>query len=188
MRLRDGWLALAFLALTTAVGQAAGFVALDLNARVAAAETIVVGVVEEQRVEERAGEPWTLVTLRVERWFVAAGAAVASDDESERPERLQVAFWGGNLPDGRSLQVAGIPTFATGERVLWMLRAASAGLAAPTVGVTQGVWRDQPDGWRGDDGSLLSLDEEGRLVLEGVGVNDDILFEALESAIAEVVR
>lgn len=168
--------------------QAAGFVALNLPERLAAAETIVTGVVEELVVEERAGEPWTVVSLRVERWFVAAGNALTEEASADQPATLQVSFWGGILPDGRYLQVAGIPTFVRGERVLWMLREPIAGLAAPTVGVSQGVWRAQPGGWRGDDGGVLSLDDEGALVLRGLGAPDEQLFEALQRAIGEVIR
>jgi len=168
--------------------QAAGFTALDLSARIAAADRIVVGVVDGVRVEERSGEPWSVVTLRVERWFLLDGNPVSADAAVGRPETVEAAFWGGSLPDGRFLQVAGMPTFVLGERVLWMLREVTPGLASPSVGVTQGVWRAGASGWRGDDGGLLSLDDDGKLTLVGPGAPDELVFEALESRIAEVLR
>jgi hypothetical protein len=73
-----------------------------------------------------------------------------------------------------------------GERILWLLREPDAGLGAASVGVTQGVFRSTELGWRGDDGSLLSLDERGELRLEGVGGSDQLIFEALQEALPEV--
>jgi len=185
---RPQTVALLLLALLMGRGHAAGFTALDLDARIAAADRIVVGIVDDLRVEERAGEPWSLVTLRVERWFVFGGEVVAPEDGVERPETIEVAFWGGSLPNGSFVQVAGMPSFALGERVLWMLRASTPGLAAASVGVSQGVWRAAVGGWRGDDGGMLSLDEEGLLILTGPGAPDELVFEALEGRIAEVLE
>ena len=184
------WLAIA-LVTVTATAASAGFVALDLPQRLAAAESVAVGVISGVDVIVRDGEPWTLVTMEVERWWVAAGARVAADaadatgamPEAALPASLTAAFWGGRAPGAPPLQVAGIPTFAPGERVLWLLRAADDGLGAPTVGVTQGVWRWSAGVWRGDDGSSLAVDDDGDLVLDGRPAPDEVLFAALDAAL-----
>ncbi|MFO8150353.1 MAG: hypothetical protein R6T93_08650 [Trueperaceae bacterium] len=187
------WLAVALVAFT-ATAASAGFVALDLSQRLAAAESVAVGVIGDVDVVVRDGEPWTLVTMEVERWWVAAGARVAGDAaedadaaaEAALPGSLTAAFWGGRAPGAPPLQVAGVPTFAPGERVLWLLRAADDGLGAPTVGVIQGVWRWAAGAWRGDDGSSLGVDDEGGLALDGQAVPDEVLFAALDAALDDL--
>ena len=186
---RRRWLVLA-LATCMTTAAAAGFVALDLAQRLAAAESVAVGVIGNVDVVVRDGEPWTLVTMEVERWWVADGARVAADadatdaaPEAGLPDSLTAAFWGGRAPGAPPLQVAGVPTFGPGERVLWLLRAADDGLGAPTVGVTQGVWRWSAGAWRGDDGSSLGVDEDGDLLLDGQPAPDEVLFAALDAAL-----
>ncbi len=191
------WAATALLALTAAAASA-GFVALDLSERLAAAESVAVGVIRGVDTVVRDGEPWTLVTMEVERWWVAEGERVAAPgvapgaDEATAvtalPASLTAAFWGGSAPGVATLQVAGVPTFAPGERVLWLLRAADDGLGAPTVGVTQGVWRWTAGAWRGDDGSTLGVDDEGGLDLDGQAVPDEVLFAALDAALDALGR
>jgi hypothetical protein len=184
------WLAVALVTFT-ATAASAGFVALDLTERLAAAESVAVGVIGSVDVVVRDGEPWTLVTMEVERWWVVAGARVAGDaaeapddtPEAALPASLTAAFWGGRAPGAPPLQVAGVPTFGPGERVLWLLRAADDGLGAPTVGVTQGVWRWSAGAWRGDDGSSLGVDDDGDLVLDGQSAPDEALFAALDAAL-----
>jgi hypothetical protein len=184
------WLAVALVTFT-ATAASAGFVALDLTERLAAAESVAVGVIGSVDVVVRDGEPWTLVTMEVERWWVVAGARVAGDaaeapddtPEAALPASLTAAFWGGLAPGAPPLQVAGVPTFGPGERVLWLLRAADDGLGAPTVGVTQGVWRWSAGAWRGDDGSSLGVDDDGDLVLDGQSAPDEALFAALDAAL-----
>jgi hypothetical protein len=169
--------ALACAALLSA-GQAIGFVALELPERLAAAQEIVVGAVSEVEVVVREGEPWTLVTLRLERAWRRGG--------NDQPEPLEVgdasitaAFWGGSIEGGASLQVAGMPTFVVGERVLWLVRSLDAGLGAATVGVTQGVFRSVGGAWRGDDGTTLGVSDDGALTLSGAPLPDEVLFDAL---------
>jgi hypothetical protein len=186
--LRRAWaarLALAAFAALVGLAAAAGFVALDLGQRLAATRDAAVGVVTDVDVEVRDGEPWTLVTLDVERWWRRAGVTLpAGGDDGTNPGTLTAAFWGGRAPGVDALQVAGMPTFLAGERVIWWLRAADEGLAAPTVGVTQGVWREVEGRWQGDDGSLLGLDDRGALALQGEGASDEALFDAIEAAFA----
>ena len=183
-RLRT-WM-LAAVAVITSGAAAAGFVALDLDQRLSAAENAAVGVISGVDVVVRDGEPWTLVTLEVERWWRSGGERVAPGDilESALPRTLTVAFWGGRAPGTAPLQVAGVPAFAPGERVLWLVRAPDDGLAAPTVGVTQGVWRMVGGVWTGDDGSSLGVGEDGELALDGSAVPDELLFAALDAAFA----
>ncbi|MBW6456695.1 MAG: hypothetical protein K0A98_12505 [Trueperaceae bacterium] len=180
------WVATALLAVT-ATAASAGFVALDLAQRLAAAESIAVGVIRGVDVVVRDGEPWTLVTMEVERWWVAGGTrvtATAGDETAALPDALTAAFWGGRAPGAPPLQVAGVPSFGLGERVLWLLRAADDGLGAPTVGVTQGVWRWTAGVWRGDDGSVLGVDDDGDLALDAQAAPDEVLFAALDAALA----
>lgn len=178
--------ALVAVAAVVASAAAAGFVALDLDQRLRAADNAAVGVVSGVDVVTRDGEPWTLVTLEVERWWRAAGERVVPGDiaEAALPGTLTVAFWGGRAPGTTPLQVAGVPAFTPGERVLWLVRAPDEGLAAPTVGVTQGVWRAVAGVWTGDDGSRLGVGENGELALDGSAVPDELLFDALVAAFA----
>lgn len=183
--MRRGFVAAALTALATLIGAAAaaGFVALDLDQRLAAAQDAAAGRVAAIDVEIRDGEPWTVVTVEVERWWRRGGerptdGAFAVDDLATSA----AIFWGGRAPGVAPLQVAGMPSFTVGERVLWLLRAADEGLGAPTVGVTQGVWREVDGVWRGDDGSVLGVDENGDLSLAGESVVDTVLFEAIEAA------
>jgi hypothetical protein len=178
--------ALLVVAAVASSAAAAGFVALDLDQRLRAADNAAVGVVSGVDVVVRDGEPWTLVTMEVERWWRAGGERVAGGDPaaSALPRTLTVAFWGGRAPGTPPLQVAGVPAFTPGERVLWLVRAPDEGLAAPTVGVTQGVWRMLGGVWTGDDGSRLGVGDDGELALDGSAVPDELLFAALDAAFA----
>lgn len=175
------WL-LATCLTAAAVAGASAFLPLDLDERLVAAREAAVGTVIDVDVVLRDGEPWTLVTLEVERWWRRDGAPVDPAAEDDTAPTLTAAFWGGRAPGAPALQVAGVPTFAVGERVLWLLRAADDGLGAPTVGVTQGVWRAVAGRWQGDDGSVLGVDGDGRLTLTGDALPDATLFEALDAA------
>jgi hypothetical protein len=182
---RRGFAAAALVALVALGGAAAaaGFVALDLDARLAAAQDAAAGRVAAIDVEVRDGEPWTVVTLDVEQWWRRAGerpsgGAFVLDDAATST----AVFWGGRAPGVAPLQIAGMPAFTVGERVLWLLRAGDEGLAAPTVGVTQGVWREVDGVWRGDDGSVLGIDENGDLSLTGESATEGVLFEAIAAA------
>lgn len=178
------WAAVALILAGAGWAPAAGFLPLDLPQRLAAAQEVAVGAVVDVDVVVREGEPWTLVTLRVERWWRRAGETLAADAPTEvHDETLTAAFWGGRAPGVPALQVAGVPTFAVGERVLWLLRAPDDGLAAPTVGVTQGVWRSVAGRWIGDDGHHLGLADDGSLALDGDGAPDAALFDALAAAL-----
>lgn len=181
------WTALLLLA-GTAVG--AGFLRMDLDARLSAANDVLLGTVTAVEVEQRQGEPWTVVTLQVERVWLRDGqpwpsssGAPDEGDASFDGGVVQAWFWGGHAPGLPSLLVAGMPGFEVGERVIWMLHAQESAPAAATVGVGQGVWRAQGGGWVGDDGSSLGLDGDGRLTLDGVATDEASLFSAIEAAV-----
>jgi hypothetical protein len=174
-------LALAALALLTPGASAGGWRALDLDARLDAAHEALIGTVSAVNVEARDGEPWTIVTLDVERWLVRDGS-VALPDADDLLGTFEAAFWGGRAPGVPTLLVAGMPSFTVGERVLWFLHEPDVGLAAPIVGVDQGVWRDQGGVWTGIDGVTLGVDANGLPELGGATTSDDELFEALTAA------
>ncbi len=179
-------LLITLVAAFAAVAMAGGWRALDLLERLEAAHEAVVGTVGSVIVEARDGEPWTIVTLDVERWLLRDGQVVMPEIDAldELPGQITAAFWGGRAPGVPTLLVAGMPTFAPGERVLWLLRAPDVGLAAPTVGVDQGVWRERGGAWTGADGGVLGVGADGRVRLGGEIVADTELFEALTEAFA----
>ncbi|MDF1524007.1 MAG: hypothetical protein P1P87_14475 [Trueperaceae bacterium] len=160
---------------------AGGWLALDLPARLAATRDAFVARVRASDVEVRGGEPWTVVTLEVERWLRRDGRPAADGD----PAEVRIAIWGGRAPGAAPLLVAGAPSFVPGERVLLLLRSGDAGLAVPIVGVDQGVWRERDGVWSGDDGGVLGLGVGGRAALGGDPVGDEVLFDALAEALDE---
>lgn len=172
---------LAALALLGPGASAGGWRALDLDARLDAAHDALVGTVSAVDVEARDGEPWTIVTLDVERWLVRDGV-VALPDADDLPGPFEAAFWGGRVPGVPTVLVAGMPRFAVGERVIWFLHESDVGLAAPIVGVDQGLWRDREGAWTGVDGTTLGVDANGLPELGGTTASDDELFEALTEA------
>ncbi len=182
--LRSGLLAtLALLLVGVAMG--AGFLRLDLDARLGAANDMVLGTVMAVDVEQRQGEPWTVVSLQVERIWMQDGQPWSTQDGEGFGDTgiIQAWFWGGHAPGLPSLLVAGMPGFEAGERVIWMLHAQESAQAAATVGVGQGVWRERDGGWLGDDGRTLGLDGDGRLALDGAATDEASLFAAIEAAV-----
>ena len=174
--------ALAFALLPTPMASAVGFVALDLPARLAAAQDIALGTIDDVDVIVRDGEPWTLVRMTVERAW-RRGGENQTDPNDVGDAILTAAFWGGAVVGGPALQVAGMPDFAVGERVLWLLRSPDAGLGAATVGVTQGVFRPRGGAWVGDDGATLGVGDDGALALGGAALPDAVIFDALAAAL-----
>lgn len=182
--LRRGLLAtLALLLVGVAMG--AGFLRLDLDARLGAANDMVLGTVMSVDVEQRQGEPWTVVSLQVERIWLQDGRPWSAEDGEGFGDSgiIQAWFWGGHAPGLPSLLVAGMPGFEVGERIIWMLHAQESAQAAATVGVGQGVWRERDGGWLGDDGRTLGLDGDGRLALDGAATDEASLFAAIEAAV-----
>ncbi len=179
--MRTRALVLAALALFVPAAWAGGWRALELDERLAAAHDAVVGTVSAVDVDVRDDEPWTIVTLDVERWLLRDGTVVLPD-ATDLPGTFEVAFWGGRAPGVPTLLVAGMPTFSVGERVIWLLHEADVGLAAPLVGVDQGVWRDVGGVWTGPRGAVLGVDANGLPELGAETTSDDELFEALSTA------
>ena len=191
MRTRGGWRgtrtrrlhALLAILLLAAAGSAAagGWRMLDLPERLDATREAFVGRVASVDVEVRAGEPWTVVTFAVERWWRSEGRAT-----DEGPSEVRVALWGGRAPGAAPLIVAGAPAFTVGERVALWLRSLDAGLAVPIVGVDQGVWRPTEGAWRGADGRTLGVGAGGRVALDGAPAPDPMLFDAVAAAFREL--
>lgn len=169
------------VALLAASATAGGWRALPLPDRLEAAADAFVGRVVALDVEVREGEPWTVATVAVERWWRLDGRAGDSG-----PSEVRVAAWGGRAPGAAPLLVAGAPELVVGERVLLLLRARDGGLAVPIVGVDQGIWRARDGLWAGDDGRALGLGGDGRPALDGAAVPDALLFDALGDAFAEL--
>ena len=138
---------------------AAGFsfasTVLERNAaqRVAAADQIVVGSVSGVSVSERADTIWTDVTITVDQ-------ALRGTTE----DRVVLAFWGGQLDDGRFLRVDGMPSFAEGDRVLLFLDA-EEGRASATIGLWQGAFKVTQRGFENARGETLVVDTDGVLTI-----------------------
>src|SRR3972149_2402455 len=137
-------LLLSVLPATSAAGTGGGGRALDPPARLAAAREAFVGRVASVEVDVRDGEPWTLVTLEVERWWRREGRGTG-----DGPSEGRFALWGGRAPGAAPLLVAGAPGFTVGERVVLWLRSLDDGLAVPIVGIDPGGWRQEDGAWRG---------------------------------------
>ena len=139
---------------------------LTLDELTTRAETAFYGAVSEVNVEERDGDPYTLVTFDVTRGLTG-----------EPGETLELAFLGGDLPDGTSLVVTGMPQFDLGDEVI--LFAYDTPYYSPIVGFSQGLWRLSEEGFRDETGRVLSLNEAGELVRDGAGAGTDALLNAL---------
>ena len=179
---RAGRALIATLMLTAgAFATAGGWQALDLPERLDATREAFVARVAAVDVEVRDSEPWTIVTLEVERWWQREGRAAG-----DGPREVRVALWGGRAPGAAALLVAGVPPFAVGERVILWLRSLDDGLAVPIVGIDQGLWRATDGGWRGADGRTLGVGVGGRPELDGSPAPDALLFDAVAEAFREL--
>ncbi len=174
----------AAMVLLGSVAWAGGWRALDLDERLDGAHDALVGTVSAVNVDVRDGEPWTVVTLDVERWFLRDGQVVVPDvNDAVAP--FDVAFWGGRAPGAPTVLVAGLPTFTVGDHVILLLHESDVGLATPIVGVDQGVWFERERVWTGTDGVVLGVAADGRPELGGATTSDDELFEALTATFVE---
>ena len=141
---------------------------LSLSEMLERTEIAFLGTVASLRVEERQGEPWTVVEFEVDR---------ALDGVSGESNRLELAFLGGELP-GEALRVNLMPGFEVGEQVL--LFAYDESYISPVVGFDQGLWRRGDDGLVDERGRLLGLDDEGRLTVAGVESDLDLILDTIE--------
>lgn len=141
---------------------------LSLSEMLERTQLAFLGTVASLRVEERQGEPWTVVEFEVER---------ALDGVIGDSGRLELAFLGGELP-GAALRVNLMPRFEVGEQVL--LFAYDEPYISPVVGFNQGLWRRGDAGLLDERGRALGLDDEGRLAVAGVETDVDLILDAIE--------
>jgi len=139
---------------------------LSLDELISRAELAFYGTVSEVQVEAREGEPYTVVTFNVEEGL-----------EGEVGETRQLAFLGGTLPNGRTVEVEGMPEFSRGDEVL--VFAYDAPYYSPVVGFSQGLWRVTPRGLEDLRGRMLSVNEAGRLQADGEGSSVQDVLRAL---------
>ncbi len=141
---------------------------MDLTTMLQAADLAFYGTVASSTVEERNGAPWTLVTFDVTQALLG-----------EFEETITLSFYGGTLPSGQSLVVAGMPAFQVGDE--FVILAYDAPYYSPIVGFSQGTWRLSARGLVDEQGRVLSLDENGQLVADGSGAGTDELLSALQT-------
>lgn len=156
---------LALLLSTTAF--ATTFRELSLEEMFTATEVGFIATVSSASVEMRGDLPWTVVEFEVERWLAG--------DVADNVVRL--AFLGGSRPGGAGLQVNLMPGFEVGERV--MILAYDEEYYSPIVGFNQGIWRLRDQALRDAQGRLLSLDDDGRLLADGPGVEPGLVIDAV---------
>jgi hypothetical protein len=153
-------LALALVvAVLAPVAIATAVVARDLDDRLARSLDAFVGEVTSLRVERLADAPWTIVRVTVSGWLRSGGSDVTDADAAlaARPV-VELAFYGGALAGLPSRQVAGMPTYGVGERVLFLTYGEDTGYASPLVGFDQGAFRLSDGSWRDAAGDVLGLD------------------------------
>ena len=142
---------------------------LSLSQMIERADLAFFGKVTVVRTEERFGDPWTVVTFDIT-------TALTSLEQKQ----VDLAFFGGSLPSGRTLTVNLMPNFSPGEEVL--IFAYDSDFYSPLVGFRQGLWRLQNDLFLDEEGRRLSLDDKGELVRDGLGADPASLLDALSRA------
>ncbi len=144
---------------------------LDLPAIVAAADRFAEGTVASvQTIEDGDGTPWTRVVIEVRREL---GEPPADADAS-----WTLDFLGGTPEDGPELVVDDLPRPEPGDRVL-VASDRAEGRIAPVVGVWQGWFELEADGWTDAAGRVLSVGPDG--VVRGTEAGDvDAVLDALE--------
>lgn len=160
-------LLLLFLCGATGSAAATTFVELTVPTLLTRAETALHAVVTDVRSEQRDGEPWTVVTFRVEQDFL-------TDAEEDAAEDVDFAFLGGTRPDGSTLAVELMPVFTVGDEVL--LLAYEADYYSPIVGFNQGVWWLEDQVWRDSRAATLGVDDvTGELTVSASGSSADVV-------------
>ncbi len=154
---------LLILSLILGTAGATTYAQLSLEEMLERAQLAFYGRGSEVTVEEQEGEPWTVVSFTVLE-------SLLGQLESEH----SLSFYGGTLPSGLQVLVTGMPSFIVGDEVLVL--AYDGAYYSPIVGFSQGLWRLGPRGFVSERQELLSLDEEGQLLLDGAGgANEEIL-------------
>lgn len=157
---------LAFLLGSLGVASATTYRELSLDELATRAELGFFGAVSEITVEARGNDPYTQVTFTVSRPLTGSPG-----------ERVTLDFYGGTLPDGRTVKVEGMPEFTRGDEVIVL--AYDAPYYSPIVGFSQGLWRATPDGFEDLIGRRLSLSDAGRLLRDGEGGEQTPILDAL---------
>lgn len=163
------------------VGHATSFPVLGFEERLERASDVFVGSVTNVSSERRGDDPWTIVSITIDEWFLHDGTLTEMG-----PFEVDLAFLGGSATGTAPRQVAGFPVFAVGERVLVASYGAESIAASPLVGVTQGLWREVNGVWRGDDGEALVVDATGRVDLARDGDPDVDAMPALRTLLREL--
>ncbi len=179
------------LALLLAIGlptpaQATVMVEVPIDDMAYVADAIVIGRVDRVAVRlELSGPepmPWTVSTIRVERWVHGAGGA-----------ELKIEELGGDF-QGTEVRVAGTPVYEPGERVLVFLRRDEAGRYR-TYGMAQGKFTvraaiDGPTVATRDLGDIAFAHwSGGAMQVDGHGTHDaqTMSFDALVARIENVL-
>ena len=165
-------LSVALLALISSSGLATTYVELAIEEMASKADMAFHGTVTEIEVADRDGEPWTLVTF-----------AVIESLSGDIEESVALELLGGTLDNGVSVSVVGIPEFRSGDEVIVL--AYDGSYVSPVVGFNQGLWRLTARGFEDERGTLLSLDEDGRLIEDGDGGASDEILAALRELIED---
>ena len=121
-----------------AVGGATTVLEKDFTDLVQEADTIAVGTVTAIEAAQENGTPVTLVT------FSDLDILKGAPDQP-----LTVEILGGPAPDGRRLQIAGVPAFHLGDRMVVFI-VGNETQAVPFVGLWQGVYRVVQNADQGD--------------------------------------
>ena len=158
--------------------------ALTLDELIGRTELGFFGRVSALDVKAQGDEPYTQVTFEVLRRLTGDLSSAAGSDTGSNTETLTLSFYGGTLPNGRSVKVEGMPKFNRGDEVV--VFAYNAPYYSPIVGFSQGFWRATPDGFRDLDGRLLSLSDDGSLLRDGEGSDRTAVLGALEARFGEV--
>jgi len=144
------------------------FKELSLEEMIEKAELAFYGVVIATEAIERNNEPWTKVSFELLEPF----KGLSEDDVS-----LELLFYGGSPLDDPALLVSLMPQFETGQTVV--IFAYQDTYYSPIVGFRQGLWREQDAAFVSEAGERLSLGEENRLLLEGVGASPTDILQVL---------
>lgn len=166
-------LLVALLLSGAASATATTYLALTLPELLERTELAFYGTVSSVVVEERDGEPWTVVEFEVERPLTGLG-------NDEQP--LELAFLGGELAGGETLRVNLMPGFVVGEQVLVL--AYDEQYLSPIVGFDQGLWRRIAGEFVDERGRRLGLDDSGRLTAGGVTGEGDLVLDAVARELA----
>ena len=176
-------LAALILGFTLSFASATTYRAMTLDELISRTEWGFFGKVSALDVTTQAGEPYTQVTFEVLRRLT--GDLGSGDTVTDTgTDTVTLSFYGGTLPNGRSVKVEGMPEFNRGDEVL--VFAYNAPYYSPIVGFSQGFWRATPDGFRDLNGRLLSLSDDGSLLRDGEGSDQTAVLGELEARFGEV--